>query len=717
MTHRAPAAVLVWLAAAAAAQGAVPVTWQHPSVPAQEGARSERIAVASDGMLTLSRSLREVFPGESGTAAPSIIFSLVPDEDGGLYLGGGSPGSIARLDRKGTATSAFAAGELGLRALAVSPRGDLYAATFPEGRVYRIDTKGITAPHAAVEERYIWALLLDPLDNLYVASGEKGVIYRATSDGDTSVFFDSAESHVMCLARDAQGQILAGTDPGGLLYRIAPDGRATVLLDSDLREISAIAVGGGIVYAAAISAEAAPTPRRTDDKNDMRIEVTPTLDTEELLDDTDRPRKISIDLTDLLPAPSSPGEGSASRVYRIEPGRTAEVIWRSDTERVFALAATGTGLYLGTDGGGTEGRVHEVTAPGRSRLLATMRESQVTALLTGDNGVLYAATANTGRLYLLEEGLAPSGSYTSPVHDAGRTARFGTVSWDAEIPAGTRIEITTRSGNRPAPDETWSAWSPPASDEKGQPVSSPAARYIQWKAELSRIKGDATPALRHVTITILPENTAPRLRQLTVLPRGTAAGAEPPPGVRWVTWQTTDADGDASAHTIWIRKPGEAGLRRLAVGVAASPWAFDDRELAEGPWQIKVVADDYGANGPARGLTGEAMSDTFLVDRSAPRLEPVKAGESMPREGYLLLEVAASDAAGTVARGQYRPEGTTTWTQLPCKDGICDSPREDFVIELATDTTMQSITLRVHDATGNAAELDIPVPPPTQRGR
>src|SRR5262249_12369173 len=103
------------------------------------------------------------------------------------------------------------------------------------------------------------------------------------------------------------------------------------------------------------------------------------------------------------------------------------------------------------------------------------------------------------------------------VYDAGRPARWGTISWDADIPAGTRIELTTRSGNRPTPDTSWSAWSPPYSAEKGSPMSSPAARFVQWKAELSRLKTDATPVLRRVHVSLLPENRPPVLRGLKVL--------------------------------------------------------------------------------------------------------------------------------------------------------------------------------------------------------
>ena len=90
-----------------------------------------------------------------------------------------------------------------------------------------------------------------------------------------------------------------------------------------------------------------------------------------------------------------------------------------------------------------------------------LREAQVTALVSQPGGRVYACTSNPARVHLLDTGLASTGSYTSAVADAGHEARWGAISWDADNPAGTRVELKTRSGDRPSPDESWSAWSPP----------------------------------------------------------------------------------------------------------------------------------------------------------------------------------------------------------------------------------------------------------------
>ena len=46
------------------------------------------------------------------------------------------------------------------------------------------------------------------------------------------------------------------------------------------------------------------------------------------------------------------------------------------------------------------------------------------------------------------------------------------------------VELQTRSGNTENPDETWSAWSGSLTDQKGGQVSSPTAKFLQWRAIL-----------------------------------------------------------------------------------------------------------------------------------------------------------------------------------------------------------------------------------------
>ena len=84
------------------------------------------------------------------------------------------------------------------------------------------------------------------------------------------------------------------------------------------------------------------------------------------------------------------------------------------------------------------------------------------------------ATSNPGKVFRLSPTRADRGTYTSDVRDAQTVATWGAIKWEAQAPAGTRVEISTRSGNTRTPDETWSDWSPAYTNAGGQPDHQPA---------------------------------------------------------------------------------------------------------------------------------------------------------------------------------------------------------------------------------------------------
>ena len=99
-------------------------------------------------------------------------------------------------------------------------------------------------------------------------------------------------------------------------------------------------------------------------------------------------------------------------------------------------------------------------------------------------------------------------------------ASWGALSWRATTPAGTKVEVSTRSGNTRTPDDAWSDWSAPYTASEGSPISSPKARYLQWRAVLSG--GAATPLLTSVSAAYLQRNMRPRVESITVHPPGVA---------------------------------------------------------------------------------------------------------------------------------------------------------------------------------------------------
>src|SRR5205814_9788209 len=110
------------------------------------------------------------------------------------------------------------------------------------------------------------------------------------------------------------------------------------------------------------------------------------------------------------------------------------------------------------------------------------------------------------------------GTYESEPRDAQMVSTWGTLSWRGTWSAANQIEVFTRSGNTETPDETWSAWSAAYKAPAGSAITSPKARYLQWRAVLTG-RGEG-PVLTSIAAAYLQRNLRPVVRSVTVHPPG-----------------------------------------------------------------------------------------------------------------------------------------------------------------------------------------------------
>ncbi len=114
---------------------------------------------------------------------------------------------------------------------------------------------------------------------------------------------------------------------------------------------------------------------------------------------------------------------------------------------------------------------------------------------------------------------ASSGSFISRIFDAGEQMSWIGLSWTADLPGGTAMTISARTGDTSTPDDgTWSAFR--AITSSGDPVGA-ASRYVQYQAILSTTDPDQTPALRDVTLTYV----VPVLDHLVLSPASASIAA------------------------------------------------------------------------------------------------------------------------------------------------------------------------------------------------
>jgi hypothetical protein len=93
---------------------------------------------------------------------------------------------------------------------------------------------------------------------------------------------------------------------------------------------------------------------------------------------------------------------------------------------------------------------------------------------------------------------AASGTFLSRVGDAGRHASWGSVTWSADLPAGTSVAIAVRAGDTVLPDASWSNFSAVAASGADAGVT---GRYVQYRATLATTNASVTPTLTDIGIS------------------------------------------------------------------------------------------------------------------------------------------------------------------------------------------------------------------------
>jgi WD40 repeat protein len=713
--------------------GATPTFWTVSSQADFLKGDVEDLSIDSDGRMFLGPAASVL--GE--TSAP-FLWSIVAAPDGSLWAGSGNEGKVLKVSKDGKVTTFFDAAELEVHAIAPAPQGGLYVATSPDGKIYSVAADGASKTLFDPEDKYIWALASDPSGTLYAATGDKGVIYKITADGKGSRFYKTSSTNVVSLAVTRSGDLIAGTESPGRVFRIDATGKAFVLLDSPYREIHAVRIGpDGTIYAAAVSATppsggsdrlSEPSP------SDAGRSVVPSVSTE-----ITSMTMVEGGISSAAPRASSrplrrPARGA---IYRIKNDGLWDAVWETAEEAPYDIVVEdGGSLLIGT---GTEGKIFRLSGnPARPTLLARATARQVTALLREPSGRIVGATSNPGKVFALSSSPAKRGTYESDVRDAGTVASWGAIRWRFTGRPG-QVQIVTRSGNTATPDETWSPWSKPHTAAEGEPIGSPNARYLQWKATITSESGEG-PVLTSVTAAYLPRNLRPEVTSITVHPPGavfqrpfstgemeiagfedntsdgrqptqTGSSTPPPPavtpplgrriyqkGLQTFVWKAEDQNDDRLQYDVFYRREGETSWKALKRGVWDPITVWDTTSVPDGTYVLKVAASDTPSNSPATTLVGELESSSFEIDNSPPRIElqpPARANSPS-------LFFTVRDEQSSVQRVEYSLDGSRWRTVYP-KDGIADSRREEFEIVLEESEIGRSVLIRVTDAMSNVA--------------
>jgi hypothetical protein len=696
----------------------------------------------------------EVFPGDPESAsvdAPGrigmgpVATRLTADKIGAVVVlaadkrsiyAGTAGGGLLEIDPAGKTKKLISGEKTVISALAFH-RGHLFAANGPDGAIVEIEPDGKVKPYADPSPKYIWAMLSDP-KGLIVATGEPGNVLEIGDGGKTKVLFEPGETHVRALIRHPNRGIIAGGGQKGIVYQLKPEGGAHALYDSGMEEVSSFAIDPktGDLYAAFVSESKAGA--LAPDK--------------------------------MIGAVAGENEGDSpikgSEVVRIAPSGRVDLLWSSRQEGALALVwdeATRRLLLSTGTGPKARGRIYAIDTTNRDRvmLLTRVEPPLASALVPAPSGgALVVGTAPVGQVVRIGPGLRSESTWVSSEQDLHRISRIGRLWFDADVPAGAEVKLSLRTGNTRVHDKTWSEWSAPVAVADGGPISVPQGRFAQFRVQLHSSDKGKGPLVKSVHASIIRANVAPNVLEVFVLRRGVYMKPMPKeeerektvtvtpsqisrlrqdeehesqdvrvrqgstPGMLTASWRAEDRNGDELLFRLEVRRLDQPGQNepgrwvRLADNIEPFFYSFDSKAFADGRYQLRVVASDRPSNPPSEALTDENQSEPFLIDNGPPHISTVHA--TSPAGGRMRVEAEAEDTTSALGQAEFSLDGGP-WLMLPAADGLVDSKKEKFLVEVKSEdkpgeprflSGKHTVQVRVEDEAGNSAtastQVDVP---------
>ncbi|WP_309238603.1 DUF4082 domain-containing protein [Actinoplanes aureus] len=216
---------------------------------------------------------------------------------------------------------------------------------------------------------------------------------------------------------------------------------------------------------------------------------------------------------------------AVSRVSVVpRPDATVTVSWRTDESAAGTLQLGERSDALADWPGGLRGRQHSAVVPGLKplttyhyRVRGVDRSGNVTvwpalnrppatfvssALGVADHTLAGLRTGEESGTTVAADGVrlaggARTGGMVSRVLDVGQMVTWDRLSYQASVPAGAGVRLYVRTGSTSAPGAGWTGWEPVG---QGDRVVG-ASRYAQYRVELTRGSGSASPVLHGVGIT------------------------------------------------------------------------------------------------------------------------------------------------------------------------------------------------------------------------
>lgn len=655
------------------ARSVEPIIWREDTQNAFLRGEPAGVSITWDGVVALAPKFEKI-----ADTGEQFVWALVGSPKERLYIGTGNRGRVFMLLGEKNPELVLDSPEVAIFSLTVDEKGVLYAGSSPDGLIYRIAPGKDPVKFCRTGDHHVWALTPDGKGGLYAATGGTyGRILQISSEGKVKEVYKTADRNFVSLVRDQDGNIFFGTDQNGLVYRLDGFGKVNVLYDASQEEIRALAVGsGGILYVGAMSGGSMP-----DQGN---------------------------------PSTSSRREKKEGKsvLYAVRASGAAYSIWETDEPLILALSLDLNGEITVVTG--DQGHIYRVKSDGSATLLTMMDDVQPWAFAPVVGGEILIGTSGSGEVYSLGKTYSQVGTLTSKPYDFTLVSKWGRLDWKVDQPEGTSVFFQTRSGNSEEPDDTWSAWSD--SLVQASQISSPSARFLQYRTHLTSEFGTATPRLREVSLAGLQENIRPVILDLSVSPlqgqakkssnglgknggKGKNADSNGGKGIWEVSWSARDVNNDKLSYSLYFRGSNEKTWKVLEEDLISTPYRWNTESAPDGTMQVRLIASDRLSNPSFQALSTEKVSGPFDIDNTAPSVRLIAVKQV--GIGIVSLEGLIEDATTEVRRAAYALN-SRSWQILFPVDQIFDSRIETLHFKIDKLLLGEyTLVLRAADALGN----------------
>jgi len=661
------------------------------------GAEARGVRIGADGRLRLAPNLRRVAQLPEG-----VIWTTVSDGEGGAFISAGNEGRLFRFSKGQVKPLAQVKGGI---VFAMAKLGkDLIVAPSGERKLFRVTPEGDVKPFADIDARLVWAMSAQGAEVVVAGGTEKSAVLLLAREGTSRRLAElPGETSFSALLADPQGGWYLGSHGHGLVLRCAGE-RLETLAATGFEQVHALAVQDGAVYVAA--------------NNGLADRFTAgNLETRE----------------NYL---AEPGSKTKSAVIRLDRNRVPSTLWQSNQSQVFALAAWGGQILVGT---GNRARIFGIPLDEQKRSLdpfAAVQDlgtAQATAFLAAGPDLM-AVGSNPAELHLLSEAQATEGTLESRVLKGAPVADWGRAYVEAETPQGTSVSLQYRAGSTEIPDGTWSPWSPPL--RNGERPSLQPTRFAQFRLKLASSRGGTTPVVDSARVHWANRNLPPQWENIEIMPPGLVITRNTPAadmGIERVPLDVqklipalgqagTEKRGFRRGAQAFVFRVGDPNEDQLQFRIDLLPekgnpiplertwqdafFTFDTLMVPDGRYRLEVTASDAPSEPFNFVQTSRWRTPAFTVDHTPPAILEAAA---VPEGESLRVRFLARDEASTLSAACVSADGDE-WLQVAPEDRVFDGTEERFEVLIPKDRIRgDRVTVRVTDLCGNEQTVSIPV--------